>query len=78
VPGYQSLLFLAFPFYGMMATEFGGHGERLKREFVKALGKIILDGEEMPPEQFAEIEQLVTGPSASTTRCGKVVKLRAT
>src|SRR3990172_11133002 len=53
VPGFQSLLFLAFPFYGMMATEFGARSEPLRREFVKALSKILLEGEEVPPEEFA-------------------------
>lgn len=60
VPAFQSLLFLAFPFYGMIGTEFGAHSERLRREFVKALSRTLLEGEEVPPGEFAEVEQLVT------------------
>lgn len=56
----QSLLFLAFPFYGMMATEYGTHSERLRREFVKALSKAVLGGEGVSPDEFAEVERLVT------------------
>lgn len=62
----QGLLFLAFPFYGMMATEFGAHSDRLRREFVKALSKMVSAGmvlegeEEASPDEFAEVEQLVT------------------
>lgn len=59
-PVFNSLLFLAFPFYGMIATEFGVHSERLRREFVKALSKMVLEGEEVSSDDFAEGEQFIT------------------
>lgn len=60
VPAYQSLLFAAFPFYGMMPNEFAAHSERLRKEFVKALGTIMTgmtEGEELSPGELAEIEE---------------------
>jgi hypothetical protein len=58
--GVQCLLFLAFPFYVMMDTEFELYKERVRKEFVKALIEIMFEGEELSPTEFAEADQFIT------------------
>lgn len=59
---YQCLIFLAFPFYAMMAAEFGAHGERVRQEFVRALIETMFEEEgKLSPAEFAESEQLIVG-----------------
>lgn len=57
--GFQCLLFLAFPFYVMMGTEFGPYGERLRKEFVRALIEVMFKEGELPPAGLAEAEQRI-------------------
>lgn len=58
---FECLLFLAFPFYAMMPTEFGAHSGRLSGEFVKCLIVAGLgeDAKELSGKEFAEAEELV-------------------
>lgn len=76
--GLQCLLFLAFPFYSMMASQFPQCCERLRREFVTGLIETTLGQEKLTADEFADAERLVIATSANTMLLGRVAKREAT